>query len=124
MEAGNGHPEGCKCAVCAGKNNSCGCGCCGHWGKGHSFFIIRIIIAIILAVVIFWGGFMLGELHATLWGYGGGYSSGWGHGGWGMMGEVGAPMPVYYYRTSTAAGQQVSGSAATAVPSSATAPIK
>ncbi len=99
MEANTNHPEGCKCVACTNKNGYCAY-CGNRWGKWHGFFIIRIIVAIILAIVIFWGGFMLGELHAALGGYGDYGYGGWGHGfGWSMMGENNGPMPFYYYRS-------------------------
>ncbi len=79
MEDKNNHPEGCKCGECSNKGHAMGYG----WhGKCHTFLIIRAIVAIILAIVIFWGGFMLGELHTINWfgfhGYRYGQVNSWG----------------------------------------------
>ena len=79
MEDKNNHPEGCKCSECSNKDYAMGN--CRH-GKCHRFLFIRAIVAIILAIVIFWGGFMLGELHTMNWfgfhGYGYGQMNSWG----------------------------------------------
>lgn len=81
MEEKNNHPEGCQCAACS--TSTKGYGMQGNWhGKCHRFLFIRAIVAIILALVIFWGGFMLGELHTINWfgfhGYGYGQMNSWG----------------------------------------------
>lgn len=67
-----GHPEGCRCALCQGQ--AMGGGMCGHHHGGH------LIIKILLAIFIFWCGIQLGELKAML------YHE---YPGYGMMGSYG-----------------------------------
>ena|GEM_PF-6401602 len=101
MEGNSNHPDGCKCGVCgSGMNNSMGmnkdncgnsCGACGCHTKFRGFFIIRMIMAILLALVIFWAGFMLGELHTFNWFNFRGAS------GYGMMGGFGGGSTLRVY---------------------------
>ncbi|HVO28572.1 MAG TPA: hypothetical protein VMT81_01140 [Candidatus Paceibacterota bacterium] len=85
-----GHGEGCVCPACYGKTGmgmmggrwSCGCGYGRHW----TFFLLRTLLTILILIVVFWFGIMVGRLSASGYarttrmmaagGYGGNYPIG------------------------------------------------
>lgn len=73
-----------RSACPAGKMCACGCGC--GWASGHRIF--RVVLAILIALVIFWIGVKVGEFSTMFGDYGrmGGY--GW-HQSYPMMGDYG-----------------------------------
>ena len=73
----------CTCCGHYGSGMGCGCGCGGyghHWMGGR---ILRVVIALLVALFIFWVGVKVGELRSELGGFGG-------HRGYYMMGGYGA----------------------------------
>jgi|GEM_PF-2015758 len=67
-----GHPTGCQCYGCKGY---------GMYGHGHSgYFALRLLVKILIAVIIFFVGFKLGQLSG---GYR--YGAGFRHHGYYMM---------------------------------------
>ena len=88
MEGNSNQPNNSTCNSCNGGTNK---GCCGGHGKFRGFFVARMIMAILLAIVIFWAGFMLGELHTFNWFNFRGAS------GYGMMGGFGGGSTLRVY---------------------------
>jgi len=63
-QAGGQHLEGCKCGMCQGKTCGTGGGC---WGKYSCWYhIIRWILGIVIIVIVFCFGMMIGQLKGEL----------------------------------------------------------
>lgn len=89
------------------------CTCCGHYGMGgmghgmccgHHWMggrILRIVIALLVALFIFWVGVKAGEVRSGL--YGGGIGNP--RGGYYMMGGYGTPAAGGYYGGTMAPGR-------------------
>lgn len=93
---GGNHPEGCRCWMHGGNYR-------GHWGMGG--MVVRIVIALIIAFVIFEIGVKVGEIKATLYGTGEWY---YGHDFYG-----GYPMPMMRYYNYGAPGTAAPSAGAT-----------
>ncbi|MCL4403758.1 hypothetical protein M1432_00155 [Patescibacteria group bacterium] len=96
-----GHPEGCRCMLCqGGKCEVCGEKHCPYHGFGHGcgygygfgyrrFILIRVVVAILIAIGIFWIGLRIGSFMG-FGGYGPGY-------GMHYYGERGGYYPMMGY---------------------------
>jgi hypothetical protein len=103
-EIKNNGQESMKNGMC-GKTCTCGCGC--GWAHGHRAF--RVVLAIVIALVVFWIGVKVGEVKMALQTnsgreFRGGYSNTYNVGGR-MMGGI-PPVPVNGTATSSAPAQQ------------------
>ena len=103
-EMKNNGQDGTKGGMC-GKACACGCGC--GWAHGHRAF--RVVLAIVIALIVFWIGVKVGEVGSALrvhssYGVRGGYSNIYNPGGRMMPGGV--AVPVNGTATSSAPAQQ------------------
>lgn len=71
-----GHPEGCRCWMCSGRQGAWGC----HGGHGH--WLLRLIIIVAVISFVFALGVKLGELKGR---FGYGYRHHGFYGGYPMM---------------------------------------
>lgn len=96
-QMGGQHPEGCKCGICQGK--MCGMGVCCSGKYGCWYHVIRWILGIVIILMVFAFGVMIGQLREELQSsgyrmmrtsyYGGGYAYPTTQNGYnGMMGGV------------------------------------
>jgi hypothetical protein len=103
----NNAQESMKGEAC-GKTCTCGCGC--GWARGHRAF--RIILALVIALVVFWIGVKVGEVKMALQAnsgreFRGSYSNTYYNPGGPMMRvNGGVTVPVNGTTTSSAPAQQ------------------
>lgn len=81
-----GHPDGCRCHMCAGAGN----GMCRMCSFGHRFIFLRWFLGLLILGLVFWLGCMVGQFHAALEGSYGGHGS-YGHH---RMMRFDQPMPM------------------------------
>ena len=116
-QTNNEERKGSVCPICPGPKSALDCGCgYGHMHI-HRHFWLRLILALIVAVIVFYVGVKVGEMKNLVSGHGIGYHR---NSGYMMQGRGYSPMYGGMMQRGTSYGTSGSSGAPTIAPTSGT----